>query len=68
MFFLLPGWLITKSWLSSDSIATYLTKRLLRIASAFGVASDISYGTYLYGYPVSCSSRGRILTMAGLRR
>ena len=42
MFFLLSGWLITKSWLSSDTNKEYLTKRLLRIAPAFIVAWVLS--------------------------
>lgn len=42
MFFLLSGWLITESWLSSQSNRAYLTKRLLRIAPAFVIAWMLS--------------------------
>ena len=42
LFFLLSGYLITKSWFSSDSASSFIRKRILRIYPGYLVALGIS--------------------------
>jgi peptidoglycan/LPS O-acetylase OafA/YrhL len=54
LFFLLSGYLITKSWYASDSAAAFIRKRILRIYPGYLVALGISAMVGIVGaYPDS---------------